>query len=152
MSQQNATEKLNYSIAIDASKEQVWHALFDDESFRTWSSVFAEGSHYVGDWSEDSEIRFLVKGNDGMVSVIDKNRPFEYMSIRHIGYIRKGVEDIDSDEVKSWTPAYENYTLVDSEGGTRLTVGTDTFNEFVEYFNETWPKALDVIRKLAETE
>ncbi len=147
---ENATEKLTYSITIDASKEQVWHALFDDEPFRKWSSVFAEGSHFVGDWSEGSEIRFLTKDNDGMVSMIDRNRPYEFMSIRHIGYIRQGVEDTESDEVKSWTPAFENYTLKDADGGTHLTVETDTFNDFVEYFNETWPKALEVVKEVAE--
>ncbi len=152
MSENNATEKLTYSINIDASREQVWHALFDDEPFRKWSSVFAEGSHFVGDWSEGSEIRFLTKDNDGMVSMIDKNRPYEFMSIRHIGYIRQGVEDTESDEVKSWTPAFENYTLKVADGGTHLTVETDTFNDFVEYFNETWPKALEVVKEVAEAE
>ena len=149
-SDQHSAQKLTYTIIIDASREQVWHALFDDEPFRKWSSNFAEGSYYVGDWREGSEIRFLVKDNDGMVSVIDKNRPYEYMSIRHIGYIRQGVEDTDSDEVKSWTPAFENYTLKDVDEGTHLTVETDTFNDFVEYFNETWPKALDDVKQIAE--
>ena len=152
MSEKNATEKLTYSITIDASREQVWHALFNDEPFRKWSGIFAEGSHFVGDWSEDSEIRFLTKDNDGMVSMIDKNRPYEFMSIRHIGYIRQGVEDTESDEVKSWTPAFENYTLKDADGGTHLTVETDTFNDFVEYFNETWPRALEVVKEVAEAE
>ncbi len=150
MSEQHATEKLTYSITISASREQVWHALFDDEPFRKWSGVFAEGSHYVGDWSEDNEIRFLTEDNDGMISVIDKNRPYEFMSIRHLGYIRQGVEDTESDEVKSWTPAFENYTLKDLCDGTHLTVETDTFNDFVEYFNETWPKALVVVKNMAE--
>ena len=150
MSEKHPTEKLTYSITISASREQVWHALFDDEPFRKWSGVFAEGSHYVGDWSVDSEIRFLTEDNDGMISVIDKNRPYEFMSIRHLGYIRQGVEDTESDEVKSWTPAFENYTLKDLRDGTHLTVETDTFNDFVEYFNETWPKALVVVKKMAE--
>ena len=60
------------------------------------------------------------------------------------------MEDTESDEVKSWTPAYENYTLKDVDGDTHLTVVTDTFNDFVEYFNETWPKGLDVIKRIAE--
>lgn len=152
MSEPDATQKLTYSITINASREKVWHALFDDEAFRKWSSEFAEGSHFVGDWSEGSEIRFLVEGDDGMVSMIDKNRPHEYMSIRHIGYIVKGVEDRESDEVKSWSPAFENYTLENAAGGTHLTVVTDTFNDFVEYFNETWPKALEVVKRTAEAE
>jgi len=152
MTDSNATEKLTFSITIDASREQVWHALFDDEPFRKWSREFAEGSHFVGDWSEGSEIRFLVDGDDGMVSKVDENRMHEYMSIRHIGYIVKGVEDRESDEVKSWSPAFENYTLRDADGSTRLTVVTDTFNDFVEYFNETWPKALEVVKSTAEAE
>ncbi|MCY3713870.1 MAG: SRPBCC domain-containing protein [Gemmatimonadetes bacterium] len=150
MSEQNATEKLRYTITIDASREQVWQALFEDESFRKWTSLFAEGSYFVGDWNEGSEIRFLNAGNDGMISMIDVNRPYEFMSIRHLGYIVNGVEDTDSDEVKSWTPAFENYTLKDVEGGTHLTVETDTFNDYVEYFNETWPKGLAEIKRIAE--
>ena len=67
-----------------------------------------------------------------------------------MGYIVNGVEDTDSDEVKAWTPAFENYTLEDVEGGTHLTVETDTFNDYVEYFNETWPKGLDEIKRIAE--
>ena len=85
-----------------------------------------------------------------MISMIDANRPHEFMSIRHIGYIVNGVEDTESDEVKAWTPAFENYTLKDVEGGTHLTVETDTFNDYVEYFNETWPKGLDEIKRIAE--
>ncbi|MXW04411.1 MAG: SRPBCC domain-containing protein [Gemmatimonadetes bacterium] len=150
MSDQNATEKLRYSITINASRDKVWQALFEDESFRRWTSLFAEGSYFVGDWSEGSEIRFLNAGNDGMISMIDANRTHEFMSIRHLGYIVNGVEDTDSDEVKSWTPAFENYTLKDVEGGTHLTVETDTFNDYVEYFNETWPKGLDEIKRIAE--
>ncbi len=150
MSDQNATEKLRYTITINASKERVWQALFEDESFRKWTSLFAEGSYFVGDWSEGSEIRFLNAGTDGMISMIDVNRPHDFMSIRHMGYIVNGVEDMDSDEVKAWTPAFENYTLEDVEGGTHLTVETDTFNDYVEYFNETWPKGLDEIKRIAE--
>lgn len=152
MTEPNATEKLTFSITIDASRERVWHALFNDEPFRKWASEFAAGFYYIGDWSEGSEIRFLVEGGDGMVSMIDENRPHEYMSIRHLGYIVKGVEDRDSDEVKSWSPAFENYTLQDADGSTILTVVTDTFNDFVDYFNETWPKALKVVKRTAEAE
>ncbi len=152
MTEPNATKKLTFSITIDASRERVWHALFNDEPFRKWASEFAAGSYYIGDWSEGSEIRFLVEGGDGMVSMIDENRPHEYMSIRHLGYIVKGVEDRDSDEVKSWSPAFENYTLQDADGSTILTVVTDTFNDFVDYFNETWPKALKVVKRTAEAE
>lgn len=150
MSEGNATEKLSYSITINASRERVWQALFEDESFRKWTSLFAEGSYFVGDWSEGSEIRFLNAGSDGMISMIDVNRPHEFLSIRHLGYIVNGVEDTESDEVKAWTPAFENYTLTDVEGSTRLTVETDTFNDYVEYFNETWPKGLDEIKRIAE--
>ena len=150
MSEQNATEKLRYSITINASRERVWQVLFEDESFRKWTSLFAEGSYFAGDWSEGSEIRFLNAGSDGMISMIEVNRPHEFMSIRHIGYIVNGVEDTESDEVKAWSPAFENYTLEDADEGTRLTVETDTFNDFVEYFNETWPRALDEIKRIAE--
>ncbi len=150
MADQAATEKLYYTITINASSERVWRVLFEEATFRRWTSLFAEGSYFVGDWREGSEIRFMNAGEDGMVSMIETNRPHELMSIRHIGLVANGVVDTESDQVKAWSPAYENYTLAPVEDGTRLTVETDTFVEFEEYFNETWPKALDKVREIAE--
>ena len=51
-----------------------------------------------------------------MLSVIAETRPDEYLSIKHIGVVNHGIDDTDSDEAKAWAPAYENYTLMETDG------------------------------------
>ncbi len=95
-------EKLNFSIKIKAPREKVWSTLLDDKTYRIWTSVFAEGSHAVTDWKEGNKALFLDGKGQGMVSTIAKNIPNEFLSIRHLGMVKDGVEDTESDEVKAW--------------------------------------------------
>ncbi len=103
--------RFRYSITISAPRSTVWHVMLDDETYRQWTTVFAEGSYYEGDWTVGSTMRFLTPEKDGMVGVIAENRKCEYLSIEHRGHVLKGVDDTESDEVKARTPAYENYTF-----------------------------------------
>ena len=97
--------RFRYSITIAAPRSTVWHVMLDDETYRQWTTVFAEGSYYEGDWNEGSTIRFLTPEKDGIVGVISENRIYEYVSIEHLGCVVKGVDDTESDEVKKWTGA-----------------------------------------------
>jgi hypothetical protein len=81
---------------------------------------------------------------------IAENRPQEYVSIRHVGMIEKGVEDTASEKVRAWTPAYETYRLVDVPDGTRVTVTLDTPEEYAQHMQDTFPKALAQLKDLAE--
>ena len=128
--------KCHYSITISAPRSTVWHVLLDDETYRQWTTVFAEGSHFEGDWKVDSTIRFLTPEKDGMVGVIAENRKHEYLSIEHLGYVVKGVDDTESDAVKSWTPAYENYTLTEVDAGTELAVDIEVPSTYQAFFEE----------------
>jgi len=85
-----------------------------------------------------------------MVSRIAKNKPYEYMSIEHLGEIKDGVEDTSSDKIKDWAGAHENYTLKKVNGKTELIIDMDINDEFKEMFAKTWPVALDNIKKLSE--
>ena len=44
----------------------------------------------------------------------------------------------------------ENYSLKETDGYTELTVDLDTDKEYLDYFNKTFPKALDKVRELSE--
>lgn len=144
---------LTFAISIKAPKQVVWEKMLNDETYRIWTTPFAEGSHFVGSWDKGAKIKFLGPGGDaGMVSEIAESRPFEYISIRHLGEILNGVEDTTSEKVKAWTPAYENYTFADEDGGTKLTVQLDTVPDFEQYMNDTFPKALEVLKGLCEGE
>lgn len=146
-------EKLNFSIVINAPKEKVWHIMLDDETYRAWTEAFASGSYYKGDWNKGSKILFLApgeKGEMGMVSRIKENRPYEYISIEHLGFVQDGKEDTSSEEVKKWAGALENYTFREKDGATELLVDMDSNDEYKEMFQDMWPKALQKLKELAE--
>lgn len=143
-------EKHTFNVSINASREKVWDTLWRDESYRAWTSVFAEGSKAVTDWEKGSKVLFLDGKGEGMVSTIVDNKPGEFMSIKHLGTIKGGVEDLDSEQTLQWAGALENYTLETKDGHTVLTVDMDITDEYKDYFLTTWPKALDKVKQLAE--
>lgn len=116
----------------------------------SWTSAFSQGSRAETDWKEGSKVLFLDKNNDGMVGMIAKSQPHEFMSIKHIGEVRNGIEDTMSAASKEWEGAFENYTLSTVDGQTELTVDTDITPEYEDYFARTWPMALERVKTLAE--
>ncbi|MFT3823127.1 MAG: SRPBCC domain-containing protein [Chitinophagaceae bacterium] len=143
-------EKKEFTITIDAPKETVWQVLWNDGSYRKWTAVFSEGSRAETDWKTGSKVLFLDAKNAGMVSVVAENRPNEYMSFKHLGFVKDGVEDLESEAVKKWAGATENYTLRSSNGSTELIVDMQITKEYMDYFSEIWPKALQLVKELAE--
>jgi hypothetical protein len=148
-------EKLHFSIVINASREKVWHAMLDDEPYREWTTVFNQGSYYEGSWERGSKILFL--GPDprtgkigGMVSRIADSRPYEFVSIEHLGLVENGVEDTESEEAKKWAPSYENYTFKEVDGGTEVLVDVDSEESMAEEFSKLWPAALEKLKTIAE--
>lgn len=142
--------QLHFSILIQAPKEKVWHTLLDDQPYRLWTSVFADGSYYEGSWEEGESIHFLTPDGCGMASEIAENRYAERVSIRHLGIITHGQVDTQSEEVKAWAPAYETYYLSEKGPDTQVKVTMDSVAEYEAYFQETWPKALAKLKELCE--
>jgi len=143
-------ERKNFSISINASRAKIWDVLWSDSSYRKWTSVFAEGSRAETDWKKGSKVLFHDGKGDGMVSTIMENIPNEFMSIKHLGEVKNGIEDTASEKVKQWAGAMENYTLKEVNGKTELNVDMDIAEEYKDYFLTTWPKALEKIKELAE--
>ena len=149
-------QKIHFSKTINAPKTRVWNTMLEDATFRDWTRAFnPKGSWYEGDWNRGSKIRFVGPNDDGklegMVSRINDNRPYEYVSIEHLGVIHDGKEDTTSPEAKKWSPAFENYTFKERNGATELLVDMDTDEEHKKMFEDMWPKALDRLKELAET-
>jgi hypothetical protein len=142
--------KQEFKTTINAPKEKVWDILWSDATYPQWTSVFAEGSRAETDWKKGSKVLFLDGKGSGMVSKIADNKPNEYMSIEHLGYVRDGKEDLESEEVKKWAGAHENYTLKNVGDKTELVVDMDITDEYKDYFVETWPKALEKLKEIAE--
>lgn len=148
-------QKIQFKKFINAPREKVWDTMLGIETYKVWTEVFNTGSYFKGDWNEGSKMVFL--GPDpktgkegGMLGRIAKNVPHEFVSIEYLGLVNDGVEDTTSDEVKKWTPAFENYTFADSDGGTELTVDIDVNDEYKSMFEEMWPKSLEKLTEISE--
>jgi uncharacterized protein YndB with AHSA1/START domain len=144
-------QKISFSTTVHATKEKVWNCLWDIHHYQTWTSVFAEGSTVQTDnWKEGSKIIFGDGKGSGMVSTIAANRPNEFMSFRHLGILKDGVEVTSEENTSSWNGSMENYTLTGDKDSSTLTVEMDTVDEYKDYFMKTWPEAMQKIKGLAE--
>lgn len=144
-------KKTQFSTSINAPKEKVWQILWNDATYPKWTAVFSEGSKAVSDWKEGSKILFVNENNDGMHSIIDKKIDHEIMNFTHLGMVKNGIELPEDEISKSWSGATENYRLSEANGTTILTVEMDIVEEYLDYFNEKFPLALDLIKKLSES-
>lgn len=141
-------QKLQFSETIKAPAGKVWSVLWNDDTYRKWTSVFHEGSYAKSDWKEGSRIEFLSPDGNGMYSTIEKMVPNELMSFKHLGEIKAGKDQ--PWENNGWSGAHENYTLMEDNGNTKLTVELDTDENFANHFKDIFPKALKIVKELAE--
>ncbi len=142
---------LHFAAIINAKREAVWNTMLSPETYKIWTAEFTEGSYFEGSWAKGERIRFLAPDGSGMTSVIAENRPHEYISIKHLGYIKDGVEDTESEAVRSWAPSLENYSFSDAGSSTELKVDMEVTAEFEEYMVRIWPKALSKLKAICES-
>ena len=141
---------LHYSSVIDAPAKRVWDVMLGPETFRAWTAEFAEGSYFEGAWDAGRKIRFLTPDGSGMTSIIAESRPYAFVSIKHLGIVKDGVDDTESDAARNWAPAYENYTFLEGGSATELRIDVDAPPDFETYMEEAWPKALAKLKSLCE--
>lgn len=141
---------LEFNISINAPREKVWKVLWEDTTYRQWTSAFHEGSYALSSWKEGARVHFMGPGGDGMFSEIAKLIPNEYMAFRHLGVMKNGKEQPETEETKAWAGAMETYTLKENGSTTELSVSVDVTDTHVNYFNEAFPKALAVVKKISE--
>lgn len=140
-------KKLSFEIQISAPPEKVWSVLWDEISYRQWTTAFTEGSFYQGTLEEGSLVKFFDPNNNGMYSRVEKNIPIKEMKFLHLGEIYDGIE-----VPQQWGEATEAYILEENEEGTQLIIKIQTPEEFKEFFEEKFPKALGIIKNLSENQ
>jgi hypothetical protein len=145
-------KSLQFSTRILAHPKTVWDVMIAQETYRVWTSEFADGSYFEGSWNKGERIRFLTPGGRGMVSVIEESRPYEFISIKHLGEIKDGVEDTESGAVRAWAPAFENYAFSSDGASTEVKIDIQITPEFEAYMQNTWPKALAKLKDICEGE
>lgn len=85
-----------------------------------------------------------------MVSRIKENVPHKFISIEHLGLVQNEEEITSGAAVEGWAGALENYTFIEENGKTLLSVYVEAHPEFASYFSETWPKALQKLKAICE--
>ncbi|MBC7885679.1 MAG: SRPBCC domain-containing protein [Saprospiraceae bacterium] len=149
------TDNLHYEIKINAAPDTVYDRMIADPTYREWTSVFNETSHFLGSWEKGSKILFVgcdADGNEGgMISRIKENVKGKFISIEHVGELKGKEEIITGPSVESWAGALENYTFEAVDGVTLLKIDMKGgVVAYADYFNTTWPKALEKLKEICE--
>jgi uncharacterized protein YndB with AHSA1/START domain len=145
--------KEQFEITINAPRKKVWETLWGETTYPQWTAPFCEGSKAITDWQEGSKVLFTDREDRGMISIIARSIPYEFMSFKMLGELVNGVEDFTSENAKKLAGGLENYTLTADGDKTHLVVdlsGTNLDKSIMDYFLATWPKALDALKTVAE--
>ncbi|SEP32070.1 hypothetical protein SAMN05444671_0071 [Flavobacterium sp. CF108] len=143
-------ETLEFKIRIKAPAQKIWDVLWNDETYRKWTSVFCEGSHTISTWNEGDKIHFMTPSGEGMYSIIETKTPNEYMAFKHIGEIKDFKELPLDEETKKWSGAMETYRLIPDDEFTDLIARNDSVEKYVDYFKDVFPRGLEVVKELSE--
>ncbi len=143
-----------YQTKIYVSPLRLFDLIIGDKTYAEWTSIFSAGSHYTGDWSVGNQIQFLAPNEEGvlsgLVSIIEENVPGVKLTIKHIGQVKDGEVDTESEEVKSWAPSYEKYSIGVDGASSIWNVVIESEDIWADYFDEHWPLALEKFKSMAE--
>ncbi|MET4082682.1 hypothetical protein ABIB40_002642 [Pedobacter sp. UYP30] len=137
---------MSFSIHIYSKREKIWSVLWNPTSYGKWTNVFTEGSHYNGELKQGNTIQFLRKDGGGMTTLIEKMVENEQMVFAHQKEIKNGVE---TDSI--WQGAKEIYHLkTENNKQIELQVILDVTSEMEDYFMKIFPRALALVKQIAE--
>jgi hypothetical protein len=150
-------KKLQYTVSINAPVSKVNDVMLgisNKTTYEQWTALFNPTSTYEGSWNKGSKILFVgVDSNGekgGMVSEIAENIPNKFVSIRHYGILKGDKEITDGPEVEKWAGGFENYSFEENNGVTKVDIEVDTTEDFVDYMNQAYPKALAKLKEICE--
>lgn len=149
--------KLQFKISINAPLGKTFDCMLglgNKSTYEQWTALFNPTSTYEGSWDKGSKILFVgvdEKGDKGgMVSKIVENIPNQFVSIQHYGLVKAGKEITEGPEVEKWSNGFENYTFGENSGTITVTVDIDAIEDFVDYMNNAYPKALEKLKEICE--
>ncbi len=149
--------KLQYKVGINAPVTKIYDCMLgltSKSNYEQWTALFNPTSSYEGSWEKGSKILFVGvddKGEKGgRVSRIAENIPNRFVSIQHYGLVKADQEITEGPEVEKWANGFENYSFEENNGTATVTVDVDTTEDFLDYMNETYPKALEKLKELCE--
>ena len=150
-------QQLQFKKDIHAPAQKVYETMLglkDKASYEYWTAAFNPTSTYEGNWEKGSKILFV--GTDengkkgGMVSEVAEHRPADFVSIRHYGFLDGDTEITTGEQVEKWAGGHENYRFEEHNGTSTVTVEMDTVEDYLDYFHNTYPKALEKLKEVSE--
>lgn len=150
-------KKLQFQKEINAPAQKVYETMLglkDKSTYESWVSAFNPTSTFEGSWDKGSKISFVGVDENGkrggMLSEIEAHEPAQFVSIKHYGFIDGDTEVTTGEQVEKWAGGHENYSYEEHNGITTVTVEMDTIEDYVDYFQNTYPKALDKLKEVVE--
>ncbi len=152
-------KNIQYKIEIHAPAQKVYETMLglkNKSTYDQWTFAFNPSSTYMGSWEKGSKMHFLAVDENGkrggMISEIEENLPSKYVSIRHYGILDGETEITSGKQVDQWAGGHENYSFNENQGITTLIVEMDIVEEYLDYFNSTYPLALEKLKEISELE
>lgn len=150
-------QKLQFKQDINASAQRVYETMLglnDKATYEYWTAAFNPTSTYEGSWAKGSKILFVGVDQNGkkggMVSEVTENQPSHFVSIRHYGFLDGDTEVTTGEQVEKWSGGLETYRFEENNGTTILIVELDTIDDYLDYFKNTYPKALAKLKEICE--
>ena len=150
-------KKIKYEKKIKASSQKIYETMLGlnhKTTYEYWTSAFNPTSTFEGSWDKGSKIHFVGMDENGkkggMVSEIVENKPADFVSIRHYGILDGDTEITSGEKVEKWAGGHENYRFKENNGTTTVIVEMDVVDEYLDYFENTYPKALHNLKEISE--
>jgi len=150
-------KKVTFKTNVHAGAEKVYETMLglkDKKTYEYWTAAFNPTSSYEGSWEKGSKIYFVGLDKEGkkrgMVSEIMAHIAAKFISIRHYGFLDGEQEITTGDEVEKWAGSHENYHYEENQGITTVSIEIDVIEDYLDYFNNTYPKALEKLKEVAE--
>ena len=148
-------EKIKFETIINESAAKVYNCMLADDTYRQWTAEFNPSSFYEGKWETGEKMLFVGISSEGkkegMVSRIAIAEPGKQVRIEHLGILKNDTEITSGSEMEGWAGAMEEYFFTETNGQILLQVQMDANEDFKAYFESSWPKALNKLKQICES-
>lgn len=149
--------KLEFKQEIKAPAQKVYELMLglkDKSTYEFWTEAFNPTSTFEGNWEKGSKILFIGLDENGkrggMVSKVEEHLPAKFVSLVHYGFVDGDNEVTSGEIVEQWAGGYEDYRFEETDGITTVIVELDSLEDHIDYFENSYPKALLKLKEIAE--
>ena len=147
-------KKLTFKIEINSIAELVFNTMIDPVHLLEWMSVFSIDSSFEGKWEKGESVIFKCFNDKGelcgLVCRIEEFIPKELIHLQPYGMLENDIIYDEGEKVLGLNSTYERYIFNQKKDMTELIIEASAMDDYVQFFNETWPIALQKIKAMCE--